>query len=329
MEPKLLAVFSSGVPMKVTALCRELGISRQTLYEYRRRFEAEGPTGLVERSRRPHSSPQRIPAETEDAIIRLRKELRVDCGAQAIAYHLARRGEIVPSVATIHRVLVRRGMVTPQPRKRPHAAWRRFEWPRPNDASQIDATTWALADGQTVWIMDILDDHSRALVAARVDTGPTAKVTWEAFTSAVQEWGLPAHVMNDNGSCFTGRLARNGAADFERMLRSAGIKQICSRPSHPQTCGKLERSHQTTKTWLRLQPPARSLEELQHQLDRWRAHYNHARPQSPPRSNSRRTLAIKPTGHSWSSHRRTSTCQRAPRPQSRPHRLERLRRRHR
>ena len=84
----------------------------------------------------------------------------------------------------------------PQPRKRPHAAWRRFEWPRPNDAWQIDATTWALADGQTVWIMDILDDHSRALVAARVDTGPTAKVTWEAFTSAVQEWGLPAHVMN-------------------------------------------------------------------------------------------------------------------------------------
>ena len=131
MEAKLLAVFSSGVPVKVTALCRELGISRQTLYKYRRRFEAEGPAGLVERSRRPHSSPQRISAETEDAIIRLRKELRVDCGAQAIAYHLARRGEIVPSVATIHRVLVRRGMVAPQPRKRPHAAWRRFEWPGP------------------------------------------------------------------------------------------------------------------------------------------------------------------------------------------------------
>jgi len=166
----------------------------------------------------------------------------------------------------------------PQPRKRPHAAWRRFEWPRPNDAWQIDATTWALADGQTVWIMDILDDHSRALVAVRVDTGPTAKVTWEAFTSAVQEWGLPAHVMNDNGSCFTGRLALNGAADFERMLRSAGIKLICSRPGHPQTCGKLERWHQPTKTWLRLQPPARSPEELQDQLDRWRAHYNHARP---------------------------------------------------
>jgi transposase-like protein len=208
MEAKLLAVFSSGVPLKVTALCRELDISRQTLYKYRRRFEAEGPAGLVERSRRPLSSPRQVSVETEDAIVRLRMQLRPDCGAQSIAYQLQRRGQVVPSVATIHRVLVRRGMVTSQPHKRPKVAWQRFEWPRPNDAWQIDATCWALADGQTVWIMDVLDDHSRALVAARVDTGPTAKAAWDAFTTAVLEWGLPAHVMNDNGSCFTGRLAR-------------------------------------------------------------------------------------------------------------------------
>ena len=68
----------------------------------------------------------------------------------------------------------------------------------------------------------------------------------------MQDWGLPAAVMNDNGSCFTGRLSLHGEADFERMLRTLGVKQICSRPSHPQTCGKLERSHQTTKVWLRI-----------------------------------------------------------------------------
>jgi len=70
MEAKLLAVFSSGVAVNVSALCRELGISRQTLYKYRRRFDAEGPVGLVERSRRPHSSPQRISARAEEAIVR-------------------------------------------------------------------------------------------------------------------------------------------------------------------------------------------------------------------------------------------------------------------
>ena len=231
MEAKLLAVFSSGVPLKVSVLCRDLEISRQTLYKYRRRFEAEGPAGLVERSRRPHSSPGRVSDATEEAIIRLRKDLPLECGAQTIAYHLARQGKKPPSVATIHRVLVRRGMVTPQPEKRPKIAWKRFVWPRPNDAWQIDATAWALADGQTVWIMDVLDDHSRALVAAQVDTGPTAKAAWDAFTMAVQTWGLPARVMNDNGSCFTGRLSRNGEADFERSALWGGPDLLESRSS--------------------------------------------------------------------------------------------------
>jgi len=203
--------------------------------------------------------------------------IRVDCGAQAVAYHLARRGEIVPSVATIHRVLVRRewGAATAQASPCCLATIRMAPAQR------------RLADrrhhlGPRRWANGVDHGHPRRSLSCS-GRGPRryrphSQVTWEAFTSAVQEWGLPAHVMNDNGGCFTGRLARNGAADFERMLRSAGIKQICSRPGHPQTCGKLERWHQPTKTWLRLQPPARSPEELQDQLDRWRAHYNHARP---------------------------------------------------
>lgn len=279
MEAKLLAVFSSGLELDVKALCSQLGVSRQTFYKYRRRFALEGPAGLVERSRRPHSSPSAVSAEIEEAIVRLRKELVVDNGAQAIAWHLARRPELgpTPSAATVHRVLVRRGMVVPQPHKRPKSAWCRFEWPRPNDAWQIDATAWALADGREVWIMDLLDDHSRVLVAARVAEGPTATAAWDAFSHAVIDWGIPARVMSDNGLCFTGRF-QSRQVDFERQLRSMGIAHLPSSPSHPQTCGKLERSHQTTKRWLRTQPPARDHHELQDQLDAWRQHYNEVRP---------------------------------------------------
>src|SRR4051794_1441449 len=141
METKLRAVFAAGeggVP--VSALCAELGISRQSFYKYKRRWDAHGPAGLVERSRRPRNSPRLISVELEDEIVRLRKTLPLDNGAQSIAYHLARAGWAVPDVRTIHRALVRRGMVLPQPQKRPRSAWRRFEWPRPNDAWQIDAT---------------------------------------------------------------------------------------------------------------------------------------------------------------------------------------------
>ena len=279
MEAKLLAVFTSGFTVDVTALCVELGISRQTFYKYRRRYEAEGPRGLVERSRRPRSSPGAISPAVEEAIVRLRKELEIDNGAEAIAWHLAQRPELgtPPSRSTVHRVLVRRGMVTPQPQKRPKSSWRRFEWPRPNDAWQIDATAWALADGREVWIMDVLDDHSRVLVAARVADGPTASAAWDAFSHGVAEWGLPARVMSDNGLCFTGRF-HGHEVDFERQLRAMGIAHLPSSPGHPQTCGKLERSHQSTKRWLRTQAPARDHNELQQQLDTWRHHYNEHRP---------------------------------------------------
>jgi transposase InsO family protein len=278
MESKLLAVFSSGFDVNVAALCAELGISRQSFYKYRRRWAVEGPPGLVERSRRPHTSPHQISVEAEEAIVRLRKELEVDNGAQAIAWHLERRGMSV-SAATVHRVLVRRGMVAPQPEKRPKSSWRRFEWPRPNDAWQIDATRWALADDRQIWIMDVLDDHSRVLVAARVCEGPTAAAAWDALSHGIAQWGPPAHVMSDNGSCFTARFSGfAGESDFERSLRSMGIVHIPSSPGHPQTCGKLERSHQTTKRWLAAVGSAATPAELQDQLDAWRHHYNEHRP---------------------------------------------------
>ena len=281
MEAKLLAVLSGQIAVNVTALCAELGISRESFYKYRRRYELEGPAGLVERSRRPLHSPNQVSAEIEDLIVLLRKELPVDNGAQTIAFHLARAGvDPVPSVSTIHRVLVRRGMVTPQPEKRPRSSWRRFEWPHPNDAFQIDATAWALADGTNVWIMDVLDDHSRVLAAARVCSGPTSAAAWDAFAHACRDWGIPARVMSDNGVCFTGRYLnpRIQEVDFERQLRALGVAHLLSSPGHPQTCGKLERSHQTTKNWLRTQPSADTADQLQADLDRWRHHYNHHRP---------------------------------------------------
>jgi len=279
MEAKLLAVFTSRLEVNVRALCAELGISRQSFYKYRRRWELEGPAGLVERSRRPRSSPGQTSLEVEEQIVRLRKELVVDNGAESIAWHLARRGVTI-AASTVHRVLVRRGMIVPQPEKRPKSSWRRFEWPRPNDAWQIDATMWALADNREIWVMDVLDDHSRVLVAARVCDQPTTAAAWEALSFGIRDWGLPAHVMSDNGLCFTGRFTAGGENDFERSLRGLGIRHIPSTPGHPQTCGKLERSHQTTKRWLAAAGPAETPEELQAQLDAWRDHYNTDRPHS-------------------------------------------------
>lgn len=279
MESKLRAVLAGGLrSVRVSELCAELQISRQTFYKYKRRFDAEGPPGLVERSRRPRRSPGMIDAALEAEIVRLRKDLPLDHGAQTIAYHLARAGWAVPSVSTIHRTLVRRGMVVAQPNKRPRSSWRRFEWPRPNAAWQIDATCWALTSNRAVWVMDVIDDHSRLLIAARVCATPTSDAAWTAFCDGAERWGLPAHVMSDNGTCFTARFLSGGDAAFERDLRHLGVAHIRSTPGHPQTCGKIERFHQTLKRWLRTQPLARSHAQLQTQLDTFAAFYNNERP---------------------------------------------------
>ncbi|MGI8516086.1 MAG: integrase core domain-containing protein, partial [Acidimicrobiia bacterium] len=86
------------------------------------------------------------------------------------------------------------------------------------------------------------------------------------------------HVMSDNGICFTARLQGGGETGFEANLRLLGISHIPSSPGHPQTCGKLERFHQTLKRWLRTQPLASTLPELQAQLDWFLAYYNGERP---------------------------------------------------
>lgn len=105
----------------------------------------------------------------------------------------------------------------------------------------------------------------------------TGENTWQAFCAAVQRWGLPSGHLSDNGLNFSGRL-RGYEVSFETNLRAAGVRPITSRPFHPQTCGKVERFHQTLKRWLRRQPLARSLVELQAQLERFVAYYNAERP---------------------------------------------------
>lgn len=280
METKLRALFAGqpGVKLNVAAVCRELEISRQTYYKYRRRYAAEGPAGLLERSRRPHRSPQLMSVAMEDRIVRLRKTLGSDNGAQSIYWALVRAGTTEPpSTSAIHQALRRRGQVLPAPQKRPRSSYRRFVWPRPNDAWQMDATSWVLRSGESVTVMNVLDDHSRYAVSEVAD-GPTAEAAWHVFLTACGILGLPARAMSDNGTCYTSRFGFGGQNVFELYLAQLGVRQIHSSPRHPQTCGKIERFHQTLKRWLTLQEPVEHHAELQEQLDTFLAYYNEGRP---------------------------------------------------
>jgi len=272
-------------------VARDYRVSRQWVHDLVKRYEADGEAGLEPRSRRPRASPKQTPIELEDEIVELRKKLSeqgLDAGAHTLAYHLAGRHGGVPSVATIWRVLVRRGFVAPQPQKRPRSSFIRFCADQPNERWQADITHWSLADGTGADILNIIDDHSRLLVASDARATTKAADVVASFRNAAGRHGFPASVLTDNGAVFTANSRGAGRCAIELELAVLGIVYRHSSPYHPQTCGKVERFHQTLKRWLAKQPPAGTLRDLQGQLDWFRDYYNTRRPH---RAVGRRTPA--------------------------------------
>jgi transposase InsO family protein len=272
-------------------VARDYGVSRRWVQTLVARYVAEGEAAFEPRSRRPHSNPRRIGGDVENAVVALRKQLTEgghDAGAETIAWHLREQTGSAPSVATIWRVLSRRGFVTPQPHKRPRSSWRRFEADLPNECWQADITHWPLANGTDVEILDIIDDHSRLLVGCTTRRVFKAGDIVADLHAAMARHGRPERMLTDNAAVFTGHYRGHGWVALERELVALGIALSHSKPYHPQTCGKVERLHQTLKNWLARQEPAHTVEQLQAQLDTFAEYYNHQRPH---RAVSRRTPA--------------------------------------
>jgi transposase InsO family protein len=272
----------------IAELAAAHGVHRSWLYKLLARYRREGDTGLQARSRRPHRSPTRIAGTWEDEVVALRKELAdlgVDAGAVTIGSHLARRHDTVPSVSTIWRVLKARGFVTPQPHKRPRSSYVRFAAELPNECWQADVTHVGLADGRHLEVLNVIDDHSRVCIASRAFVTTRSADVVRTMHRAAATWGYPESFLTDNGAIFTAS-ARGGLGAMESELLALGIASKHSRPYHPQTCGKVERFHQSLKKFLAKQDPATNKKQLQHQLDRFAAYYNEIRPH---RSIGRRT----------------------------------------
>ncbi len=136
---------------------------------------------------------------------------------------------------------------------------------------------WHLADGSDVEILDCLDDHSRLLLVCDAFRTVKAADVMHSFTAAFLRNGFPAALLTDNSAVFSGK-SRRGKVLLESELERLGITAKHSTPYHPQTCGKIERFHQTLKRYLVRQAPAPTITVLQAQLGAFRTHYNQRRP---------------------------------------------------
>ena len=277
-----VAAFADGVAMNVCARCRDLGVSTSTFYKYVERFHERGVEGLFPDSRRPRSSPTRLPAELEDVLVRIRKEEAEagwDYGADAVLLRLGENpqwwppGRVLPARATINRVFEARGLLVKVPQRRPRRRSRRFARAQVNELWQYDGFEYRLADGSTAVVLHLNDDCSRVDLALQAVSSENSTDVWDTFCLAVTRYGLPVAVLNDNGTAFSGRR-RGWTSTFEQRLSDLWVQAICSSVAHPQTCGKNERAHQRVLKWLQKQPPAHDLAELQTLLDDYRDAFN-------------------------------------------------------
>lgn len=266
---------------EVSRFCREHQISRSWFYELRARARASDPWAAMQPRSRPVSrSRLAIPVEIEDLAVAIRKELADqgwDHGPRTVRHQLRELGVAAPAASTLARVFSRRGMVVPQPQKRPRSAYRRFQFACVHECWQLDAFEWPLADGTTVAVLQLLDDHSRFLVGSLAATGETAEAAIAVVDQAIVAHQVPPLLLTDNGSAFNQtRLGRT--SQLVTHLQRLGCRPITGRPRHPQTQGKDERVHATAQRWLRAQSPAEDLPQLQALLDRFDDYYNHHRP---------------------------------------------------
>jgi transposase InsO family protein len=265
-------------------VAKAYGVSRSWVYELLARYRAEGDAALEARSRRPKTSPGALAAETVELIVELRKDLEsqgLDAGPDTVRWHLEHRHGVRVSASTVARYLARRGLVVPQPAKRPKASYIRFAAELPNECWQADFTHYPLIDGTDVEILTFLDDHSRYALSVTAHQPVTGPAVVDMFRRVVERYGPPASTLTDNGMVFTTRFSggRGGRNGFESELRRLGVRQKNSRPNHPTTCGKVERFQQTLKKWLRAQrSQPENLPQLQALLDVFVDDYNRQRP---------------------------------------------------
>ena len=277
----IIAVVIEGRSQSEVA--RAYGVSQSWISRLIARYRLEGEVAFAPRSRRPHTSPHRLPQNTIELIIELREKLAskgLDHGPHTIAWHLQHHHGLVVSVNSIHRHLRAGGYIDPQPHKRPKSSYIRFAAEQPNERWQADFTHWWLADHTHVEILNWIDDHARYALSATAHRRVTGPIVLAEFRKTVAAHGVPASTLTDNGMVFTTRFSggKGGRNSFEHELHRLGITQINSTPNHPTTCGKIERFHQTLKKWLTSQPRAATLAELQTQLNTFLEAYNHQRP---------------------------------------------------
>ena len=215
----------------ISDICIAFGVSRQTWYKWKRRYNVYGIDGLKNQSKRPHNMKNvKVTKELEKIILELRLNNRF--GPMRIRFRLKRKYGVSLGTKTIYNLLKRHNLnVLSVKLKR---KYKRFEMKHPNELVQMDTKGPFYLKGSRNkhYFIHVIDDCSRKVVSKWCN-----RRTSEKALSVLKEWvelhGKPMKVMHDGGREFTSNK-------FKNFLSLNGIKDKQIPKGYPQEQGKVE-----------------------------------------------------------------------------------------
>lgn len=265
---------------RMSELCEEYGISRKTGYKFQARYEALGPVGLYDVTRRPMHSPTRTAESTAALIVAMRREHDSWGPDKLLKVLRGRHPELkFPASTTTGEILKRAGLVKPRRRRRRVAQLvsTRREAHSPNDVWAADYKgEFRLGNGRYCYPLTITDEASRFIVACegfeRID-GEAARTVFE---DRFARYGLPQTIRTDNGAPFASR-GLFGLTRLSAFWLKVGVTPERIEPGKPHQNGRHERMHRTLKQET-TRPAGENLLQQQERFDRFVATFNEKRP---------------------------------------------------
>ncbi|MCP4602311.1 MAG: IS481 family transposase [Proteobacteria bacterium] len=270
---KLVAAKAREAGMSNKEVSQLVGASIASIDKWYRSYREKGAEGLVRQSS--HHSTRKLCDKIEQKIEEYRKE-HPDRGVRRISDDLRRNEGLEVGHETVRRVLNDAGLGNPKPKsKRRPPQIRRFERELPNAMWQIDIFTFDLKRMYKVYLVGMIDDHSRYIVGHGLFRQQTKESVMEVVKGSISQWGAPREILSDNGRQF---VAWRGKTKFQKTLTRQGIQHVRSAPHHPMTLGKIERFWKTIWTEFLEDASFASFADARQRLDNWVAYYNHQRP---------------------------------------------------
>lgn len=264
----------------VADLARRYGISRKTAYKWIARYEAGGPAGLVDRSRRPGHSPHATPERVVAALLDVRRH-HPSWGAKKLVKVVSTREPTwtLPARSTVCDLLDRAGLITAH-RRRPvpaHPGRALIPMTAPNGTWTADFKgQFKTRNGLYCYPLTIVDGYSRYLLACHGLLSTAIAGARPVFLRLFQEYGLPGIIRTDNGVPFA-TTALGRLSTLSVWWIRLGILPELIAPASPQQNGRHERMHRTLKAEA-TRPPSGTLRAQQVRFNRFRQEYNHDRP---------------------------------------------------